>query len=88
MPTIHLLIKGKVQGVFYRASAKEIADKLKVAGWVKNTPDGTVEAVVTGSDEQIQSFIEWCKEGPAKAKVTDVIITRQPEISYKSFTIQ
>lgn len=53
MPTFHLLIKGKVQGIFYRASAKETADKTGITGWVKNTPEGDVEAVATGTEEQL-----------------------------------
>ena len=59
MTTVHLLIKGKVQGVFFRATAKEVADKLGVKGWIKNTWDDDVEAMATGSEEAIQKFIEW-----------------------------
>jgi acylphosphatase len=87
MPTYHLIIKGKVQGVFYRATAKKIADELGVTGWVKNTADDNVEAVVSGTEEQINKFIAWCKKGPAKAKVTDMIATPQPETQFKDFSV-
>ena len=75
MPTIHLLIKGKVQGVFYRATAKKVADKLKLTGWIKNTKDDNVEATITGDEDKLQEFIKWSKTGPDKAKVEDVIAT-------------
>ncbi len=79
MPTIHLLIKGKVQGVFYRATSKKIADKLNLTGWIKNTINDNVEATVTGDQEQLQQFINWCKNGPEKAKVEDVVVTKSPK---------
>lgn len=88
MPTFHLLIKGKVQGVFYRASAKETANKTGVKGWVKNTSEGNVEAVVTGDEEQLQQFIAWCKKGPARAKVDDVIVSEQKETHFVDFSIR
>ena len=87
MPTFHLLIKGQVQGVFYRATAKKIADKTGVRGWIKNTPEDEVEAIITGTDEQLQQFISWCRQGPALAKVTDVITEEFKETEFKSFSI-
>ena len=69
MPTIHLLIEGKVQGVFYRATAKQIATQLGLTGWIKNTKDGNVEATVSGDELQLQNFAKWCKQGPDKAEV-------------------
>lgn len=87
MPTIHLLIKGKVQGVFFRATAKEVADEIGVTGWVKNTPDGNVETLVTGSKEQLDKFVAWCKVGPRRANVTDVITTEQEETPFKDFSV-
>jgi acylphosphatase len=87
MPTIHLLIKGKVQGVFYRTTAKKIADKLKLTGWIKNTINDDVEATVTGGEEQLQQFINWCKKGPEKAKVEDVITTQETETPFNDFEI-
>lgn len=87
MPTIHLLIEGTVQGVFYRASAKKIADILHLTGWIKNTNQNNVEALVTGNEEQLQEFINWCRKGPGKAIVKDVIISPRQETSFPSFEI-
>ena len=88
MPTIHLLIKGKVQGVFYRASAKEVADKLHLRGWIRNTVHGHVEAIVNGPVEKLKKFIEWCWQGPERADVKEVIETPREETEYNSFTVQ
>ena len=87
MPTIHLLIKGEVQGVFFRATAKKIADKLNVTGWIKNTENGDVEAIATGSQQQLEEFINWCKKGPEKSEVEDVIITSEKETSFSDFEV-
>jgi len=87
MPTVHLIIRGKVQGVFYRATAKEVADEMELTGWVKNTIEGNVEMVVTGSSGQLQKFIQWCKMGPANAIVTDVVVNDIKEESFQSFQI-
>ena len=87
MPTIYLLIKGKVQGVFYRASAKEIANELGVTGWIKNTREGNVEAMVSGKEDQLEKFVKWCKEGPDKAAVEEVIVTQKEEAPFKGFNI-
>ncbi len=87
MPTIHLLIKGKVQGVFYRATSKKIADKLNLTGWIKNTINDNVEATVTGDEERLQQFINWCKNGPEKANVENVVITKKLETPFIDFEI-
>ena len=92
MPTVHLLIKGKVQGVFYRASAKAAAERLHITGWVKNTPEGHVEVLACGEEGKLQQFVEWCSEGPQEAVVSDVIeLERQPGepagANFKGFAI-
>lgn len=87
MPTVHLLIKGKVQGVFYRATAKDVAKELGLTGWVKNTKEGNVEALASGSNEQLQQFINWCRRGPAKAIVTNVEISFLEEQPFNDFKI-
>ena len=81
MPTTHLLIKGKVQGVFFRATAKEVAQEISVTGWIRNTDEGDVEALITGNKESIQRFIDWCKHGPPDAKVDQVIAAEKEETS-------
>jgi acylphosphatase len=79
MPTVHLLIEGRVQGVFYRASAKQMADKLGITGWVKNTPEGNVEILAKGKEGDIEEYINWCKQGPPKAVVTNLAVTKKDD---------
>jgi acylphosphatase len=74
MKTVRLTIKGKVQGVFYRATAKDVADELGIKGWVKNLPDNNVEITATAAEDVLQKFIGWCKLGPPKARVDEVIV--------------
>jgi acylphosphatase len=68
----NLLISGRVQGVFYRASAQQEAMRLGLAGEIRNLPDGSVEAVVEGPKERIEEFIQWCRRGPPSAEVENV----------------
>lgn len=67
-----LLIEGKVQGVFYRAFTRDIAFRLTLSGWVKNLPDGRVEAVFEGDKEAIEGAIRECLKGPYGAKVSNI----------------
>ena len=67
--TVHLLVSGKVQGVFYRKSAKMEADQLGLVGWIKNRDDGTVEANIGGKEDRLKEFVDWCKKGPPLSKV-------------------
>ena len=87
MSTVNLIVKGKVQGVFFRAEAKENADKLGIKGWIKNHDDGNVEIMAKGSDEAIEAFITWCRKGPKRAAVTDVIVTALHMEDFESFEI-
>jgi acylphosphatase len=87
LPTIHLLIKGTVQGVGYRASAKEQADRLGLTGWVRNTLEGDVEITTTGDPLPLQQFIQWCHRGPAHAHVIDLLTQPLPETSFPDFSI-
>jgi acylphosphatase len=87
MPTTHLLIKGEVQGVFYRATAKKIADQLNLSGWIKNTKEGNVEVMISGDEPQLEKFLKWAKQGPDKAEVEDVIVTKKEETNFNGFTI-
>ncbi|MDB5197836.1 MAG: hypothetical protein JWP88_2207 [Flaviaesturariibacter sp.] len=88
MRTVHLLIKGKVQGVSYRVSAQTKAAEFGLTGWVKNTKAGDVEAVVTGESNAIDSFIAWSRVGPTQAKVTAVTITGKEMEGFEGFTIR
>jgi acylphosphatase len=85
--TVHLLIQGKVQGVFFRASAKDVAEQLKLTGWIRNTAEGEVETMVSGDEARIKEFIEWCKKGPKQAEVTKVIVTEKEDDNFDSFRI-
>jgi acylphosphatase len=67
-----LLISGRVQGVFYRASAQQEAMRLGLCGEIRNLPDGRVEAIVEGAKERIEEFIDWCRRGPPFAEVEAV----------------
>jgi acylphosphatase len=87
MKTIRLIIKGKVQGVFFRATAKDIADRLGIKGWVRNLPDNNVEIIATAADEHLAQLIEWCKKGPPRAIVDEVIIEDAEAQAVKGFRI-
>ena len=87
MKTVRLTIKGKVQGVFYRATAKDVADLIGVKGWVKNLPNDNVEIAATATEEILQKFINWCKQGPPKARVDDVIVDELDLQEFNGFRI-
>jgi acylphosphatase len=72
MVTAHVFISGFVQGVGYRQFVKKHAEELGLTGWVKNLPDGRVEAVFQGEKKLIEQLIEFCKKGPFMAEVEDV----------------
>ncbi len=82
-----LEVTGKVQGVFYRASAKQKANELGLKGTVQNKLNGAVFINVEGPENQLQSFIQWCKQGPMLAKVSGVKVTNSPLMNYSSFDI-
>jgi len=67
---VYLRIEGRVQGVYFRASTVSEARKLRLTGWVRNSPDGSVEAVAEGEQAQIEELIAWCRQGPPGARVT------------------
>jgi acylphosphatase len=70
-----VVISGRVQGVYFRASARDVARAQRLSGWVRNRLDGDVEAVVEGEGEAVQAFIAWCHKGPPGAHVIDVQVT-------------
>ena len=69
---VHLVVEGRVQGVWYRDSTRIKASELEIKGWVKNRRDGNVEIVAEGPEVNIRKFIEWCHEGPPYAVVTKI----------------
>jgi acylphosphatase len=68
----HIFIEGRVQGVFFRSYMREKANQLKVSGWVRNLPDGRVEAVLEGEEPNVSTLISWCQQGPPSARVTNI----------------
>lgn len=69
----HVYVSGGVQGVFFRDSARERAERLGLTGWVKNLPDGRVEALFEGPSEGVREMVRWCEQGgPPHAEVEDV----------------
>ena len=68
----HVYISGRVQGVFFRSNTRNMAEKLDLTGWVRNLPDGRVEAVFEGEESDVKEVIEWCHKGPTYASVSDV----------------
>ena len=75
MKRVHLLITGSVQGVFYRASARDEAASRGLSGWVRNRRDGAVEAVAEGPAGALEAFVAWCRRGPPSARVAGVAAT-------------
>ena len=78
MPTVarHLAIRGRVQGVCYRDWAVRTAKSLGVSGWVRNRPDGSVEALAMGEADAVEAFIARCRGGPSSARVDDIEISK------------
>lgn len=74
----HVIVHGLVQGVWFRASTKDEADRLGVSGWVRNQQDGSVEAVFEGDKKQVEEIVGWCHRGPSGAKVSKVEIAWEP----------
>ena len=70
----HVVVRGRVQGVWYRGSMQDEAERAGVAGWVRNRPDGTVEAEIEGEREDVEALIAWARRGPPGARVGDVSV--------------
>lgn len=84
----HLFIDGRVQGVFYRAFTSDQASRLGLNGWVRNMPDGRVEAVFEGRTELIEEAIIACRRGPSGAHVTTVDVTWEPAAGENDFAVR
>lgn len=87
MKRYKLLIKGRVQGVYYRVSAQRKAEELGLSGFVKNEPDGSVYAEAEGDEDKIQAFTAWCHKGPPLAKVSGVETAEIPLMMDEGFTV-
>ena len=69
---IHLVVRGRVQGVYFRATAQREARQHGLSGWVKNRQDGSVEIVAEGEEDDVKDFLSWAHSGPSTARVDDV----------------
>ena len=73
-------MSGRVQGVFFRYTVRRRAESARVAGWVRNTPDGAVEAVFEGDPAAVEQMVEFCRHGPSRAEVTGIeVVDEEPE---------
>jgi acylphosphatase len=85
---VRVRIRGRVQGVFFRAEAQERAESLGIAGWIRNAEDGSVEAAFEGDEERVRSLIDWCRRGPAGAKVDDVEVEAEEPTGETGFRVR
>jgi acylphosphatase len=82
-----VIVSGRVQGVFYRDSCRTQAERLGVRGWVRNRPDRTVEIVAEGPRDVVDQFLDWCREGPPRARVTGMVVTDEALAAERGFRI-
>ncbi|MGQ0504936.1 MAG: acylphosphatase [Myxococcaceae bacterium] len=86
---VMLLIEGKVQGVFFRESARREATRLGLTGWVRNLLDGTVETVAEGPADKVETFVVWCHQGPPTAHVERVrSAAEKPTGEFNTFRVE
>ena len=85
MASKHIVVQGRVQGVNFRSAAQDAATDLGLAGWVRNRDDGSVEMVVEGDDAAVDRMVEWARQGPSSAEVTDVDVTDTAPQGLESF---
>ncbi len=83
-----VLISGRVQGVFFRDTCRRVAQQHGVNGWVQNLPDGKVEAVFEGPDEDVRRLVEWSRQGPRSAVVEDVRVQPEPPEGISGFQVR
>jgi len=85
---LNILVSGKVQGVFFRASTKEQADQLGVKGFVRNEPNGDVYIEAEGEEDKLKLFSDWCKHGPNRALVDSVKVEESDFKNFVSFEVR
>lgn len=85
---LHGYVSGKVQGVYYRQSTQEQADRLELDGWVRNLADGRVEVLVEGEEAPVRELAAWLEQGPAEAQVTGVEFQEQPLQGITGFIVR
>ena len=87
MKYLSIKIRGRVQGVEFRASTKAVADQLKIRGTIRNEKDGTLSVEAEGDDQMMEQFLEWCQEGPEYAIVESVEVEETGHKSFKNFEV-
>jgi len=87
MKHLNITVNGNVQGVSFRISTKAVADQLQVKGLVKNLPNGSVYIEAEGDDFSLDTFLEWCNEGPLQASVQKVEVVEGEVKNYRNFEI-
>jgi acylphosphatase len=83
-----VVVRGEVQGVFFRDSARREAERRGVAGWVTNRDDGAVEAVFEGEPDAVEAIVGWCQSGPSRAEVRDVEVSAEEPEGLDDFRIR
>ena len=88
MKRVRVRVRGRVQGVFFRAETRARAESLGIAGFVRNDFDGSVEAVFEGPDERVDSLVDWCRRGPSGAQVDEVEILDEEPLGEVGFQLR
>jgi acylphosphatase len=88
MTRVRVRVRGRVQGVFFRAEAQARAESLGIGGWIRNAGDGSVEAVFEGDEEHVHSMVDWCRRGPAGARVDDVEVEPEEPAGETAFHVR
>lgn len=88
MNSCHVIVSGRVQGVFYRASTQMRARELGIVGWVRNRRDGRVEAHLEGDDDAVKAMLGWMREGPEAAVVEDMAVTPVGVEGWQAFEVR
>lgn len=83
-----VVVEGWVQGVFFRDTCRRMAASLDVGGWVRNTPDGRVEAWFEGDRDGVERMVGWCRQGPPGARVTDVEVVAETPAGEDRFRVR
>lgn len=83
-----VVVHGRVQGVFFRDACRQQAASHEVAGWVRNRPDGSVEAVFEGEPPAVEAMTQWCRGGPASARVEHVEVVEEPPAGEHEFVVR
>ena len=83
-----VVVRGEVQGVFFRDSVSRLASQRGVAGWVANRPDGSVEAVFEGAEDDVAALVDFCRRGPSRARVEEVETTDEAPEGISGFDVR